>query len=94
MITEAELAALADAAIIHLAADPELMSALMGASGLDPAQLRQAAERPELAAALLDFLCETDQRLFDFARSAGIRAERIAYARAALEAGQVGIHPR
>lgn len=94
MITEPELAALADAAIIHLASDPELMSALLGASGMQPDDVRRAADRPEFAGALLDFLCETDQRLFDFARAAGIRPERIAYARAALEAGRIGTHHR
>ena len=48
------------------------------------------AARPDFAAAILDFLCESDERLLHFARSAGFRPERIAYVRAALEAGQVG----
>ncbi len=90
MISHAELSEMTDAAIMHFAAEPELMSQLMAASGLRPADLRDAAARPDFAAAILDFLCESDERLLHFARSAGFRPERVAYVRAALEAGQVG----
>ena len=89
MITAAEISTLADAAILHLAADPELLAALLATSGLRPQDLRGAASRPDFAAALLDFMCESDERLLAFAGTAGMRPERIAHARAALEAGAV-----
>ena len=52
---------------------------------------RLAARTPEdLAAALLDFICGDDARLIGFAEASGWTAARVAYARAALEAGAVG----
>ena len=86
MISHAELSGMTEAAIMHFAANPDLMAELMAASGLQAQDLRAAAYRTEFAAAILDFLCESDERLLHFARSAGFRPERIAYARAALEA--------
>lgn len=89
MISHAELSGMTEAAIMHFAANPDLLAELMAASGLQAQDLRAAAYRTEFAVAILDFLCESDQRLLDFARASGLRPERIAYARAALEAGQV-----
>ena len=44
----------------------------------------------DLAAALFDFICGDDARLIGFAEASGWPTARVAYARAALEAGAVG----
>ena len=51
---------------------------------------RLAADRSDdLAAALLDFICAADSRLEQFAVNAGWQPDKVAYARAALENGQI-----
>lgn len=78
---------IADAGFSHIAADAELIEALLAQSGSDVAGLRAMAARPEFAVFVLDFLLEQDQRVLDFAASAGIRPERVAMARAVLGGG-------
>ena len=78
---------IADAGFSHIAADAELIEALLAQSGSDVAGLRAMAARPEFAVFVLDFLLEQDQRVLDFAASAGIRPERVARARAVLGGG-------
>ena len=65
--------------------------AVMAETGLQPGDLRRlAADRSDdLAAALLDFVCAADARLEEFAARAGWQPEKVAYARAALENGQI-----
>ena len=78
---------IADAGFSHIAADDELIEALLAQSGSDVAGLRAMAARPEFAVFVLDFLLEQDQRVLDFAASAGIRPERVQMARAVLGGG-------
>ena len=78
---------IADAGFSHIAADAELIEALLAQSGSDVAGLRAMAARPECAVFVLDFLLEQDQRVLDFAASAGIRPERVQMARAVLGGG-------
>ena len=78
---------IADAGFSHIAADAELIEALLAQSGSDVAGLRAMAARPEFAVFVLDFLLEQDQRVLDFAASAGIRPERVQMARAILGGG-------
>ena len=78
---------IADAGFSHIAADAELIEALLAQSGSDVAGLRAMAARPEFAVFVLDFLLEQDQRVLDFAASAGIRPERVQMARATLGGG-------
>ena len=61
--------------------------ALLAQSGSDVAGLRAMSARPEFAQFVLDFLLEQDQRVLDFAASAGIRPERVQMARAVLGGG-------
>ena len=58
---------IADAGFSHIAADAELIEALLAQSGSDVAGLRAMAARPEFAVFVLDFLLEQDQRVLDFA---------------------------
>lgn len=91
MITRATLDQLTSAIMAELAGSPDLMSELMAETGLQPGDLRRlAADRSDdLAAALLDFICAADSRLEQFAANAGWQPDKVAYARAALENGQI-----
>ena len=78
---------IADAGFGHIAANAELVSALLAQSGTDVAGLRQMAARPEFAQFVLDFLLEQDERVLDFAAHAGIAPQRVVMARAVLGGG-------
>lgn len=78
---------IADAGFVHIAADAELIGALLAQSGSDVAGLRAMAQRPEFAQFVLDFLLEYDQRVLDFAADAGISPQRVQMARAVLGGG-------
>lgn len=71
-------------ALPHIAADDELVEALLAMTGLRPQDLRQAVSDPGFALSLLDFLLEDDQRVLRFAQAAGIRPEEVMSARIAL----------
>ncbi len=86
-MTGQEARDIADTGFSHIAAEPELIEALLAQSGSDVAGLRAMASRPEFAVFVLDFLLEQDQRVLDFAASAGIRPERVQMARAILGGG-------
>jgi hypothetical protein len=86
-MTLAEARDIADRGFSHLAAEPDLVQALLAQSGCDAAGLRAMAARPEFAVFILDFLLEQDQRVLDFARAAGLRPERLLMARAVLGGG-------
>ncbi|MFT4013327.1 MAG: DUF3572 domain-containing protein [Paracoccus sp. (in: a-proteobacteria)] len=83
-MTPKEAREIADLGFSHIAADVELVSALLAQSGSDVAGLRAMAARPEFAVFVLDFLLEQDARVLDFAASAGLRPERVVMARATL----------
>ncbi|MTH63446.1 DUF3572 domain-containing protein [Paracoccus shanxieyensis] len=86
-MTPNEARDIADAGFGHIAADADLVQALLAQSGSDVAGLRAMSARPEFAQFVLDFLLEQDQRVLDFAASAGIRPERVQMARAVLGGG-------
>ena len=86
-MTGQEARDIADTGFSHIAADAELIQALLAQSGSDVAGLRAMAARPEFAVFVLDFLLEQDQRVLDFAAGAGMRPERVQMARAVLGGG-------
>jgi len=71
-------------AFAHVAADPELLSALLASTGAAPSDLVAAAQTPEFAAFILDFLMQSDERVLAFAASEGIAPEAVARAHARL----------
>ncbi|WP_169712117.1 DUF3572 family protein [Paracoccus contaminans] len=75
----------------YLGEQPALVGALAADTGLDPADLRRLARGAalDLSVALVDFICGDDSRLLAFCAHSGWAPERVAYARAALEAGQL-----
>lgn len=75
----------------HLVTDAGLIGSLVAETGLDPGDLHLLAQAAplDLSAALVDFISADDPRLLDFCAAFGWAPERVAYARAALEAGQL-----
>jgi hypothetical protein len=76
-------------AVIWLAGQPEALSAFLGASGLAHGSLRGRAADPEFLGFVLDFILAADATVLDFARSAGLRPEDTARARATLAGGEL-----
>ncbi|QRZ12262.1 DUF3572 domain-containing protein [Paracoccus methylovorus] len=86
-MTQNEARDIADAGFAHIAADPQLVGALLAQSGCDVAGLRAMAAQPEFPVFVLDFLLEQDQRVLDFAGSLRIAPQRVQMARAVLGGG-------
>lgn len=91
-MTRETLDRLTDDLIADLATSPDLLEALVAESGLVPHDLRlMARDAPlGLAAALIDFITRDDARLTGFAARSGWPADRVDYARQALDAGAFG----
>lgn len=89
MISRSSLDSLAEAILGHLAASPDLIEALFAETGLMPADLRRLAAEPstDFAAALVDFICASDERLADFAAASDWSQATVAHTREALSAG-------
>lgn len=83
-MTRNEARDIADAGLTHIAADQDLVSAMLEQAGADPSAIRDIAARPEFAVFILDFLMESDERLLTFAQSAGIQPQRVQMARGVL----------
>ena len=75
---------IADAALMHLLTDSDLVGAFLAASGMSVQDLRRAAAQPGLATQALEFICEDDQRVMDLAAASGRLPEQIAHARVRL----------
>lgn len=63
--------------LLHITERPEILSAFLAASGLQPGDLRAMARDGSAQLALLDFLAEEDARLLDVAQSAGMQPRDI-----------------
>jgi hypothetical protein len=79
--------ALAATALGWIAADQDLLGALMATAGLDAADLRRRAGEAEFLGFVLDFVLEDDARVLAVAAEAGLAPESVAAARAALPGG-------
>lgn len=75
---------LATEILLTLVERPEDLSHFMGASGLAPDDLRQIAQRPDIAVFLLDFVVENDERIHEFAQALQLRPQDVMAARTAL----------
>lgn len=85
----AEAAEIGEQALVWLAGEPEALGAFLGASGLDPGDLRARAREPEFLGFLLDFLLSDEALLLAFCAAAGIAPALPARARAALPGGDL-----
>lgn len=75
-------------ALIWMAGEPEALGAFLAASGLAPEAMRARADEAEFLGFVLDFVLASDASVLTLARSAGIRPEEPALARAALGGGE------
>lgn len=91
MMTRDALDRLTGDLLADLAGSHELIDALVAETGLVPADLRRLAQAAplDLSVALVDFICASDERLTAFCDRSGWAPDRVAYARAALEAGHL-----
>ena len=71
-------------AIAHIAADEDRLGRFLALTGLDPAELRNAAREPGFLASVLDHLAGYEPDLLAFAAEAGLPPERVAAARLVL----------
>ena len=85
----AEAVEIGERALIWLAGEPEALGGFLGASGLDPAELRARVREPEFLGFVLDFLLSDEALLLAFCAAAAIAPTRPAVARAALPGGDL-----
>ncbi|SDE25300.1 Protein of unknown function [Paracoccus isoporae] len=71
---------IADRLMLHVLGDPELLSSLMGRSGITPDQLRALVNGPDIHGFILDFVAESDDRVMQCADATGISAAEIGHA--------------
>jgi len=84
---EAEIATLE--ALGWIAQDDARISALLGATGADPASLRLRAKEPEFMGFIWDFLMMSDENVLGFCEASGRDPNTISEIRAALPGGDV-----
>ncbi len=78
---------LAQAALVWLAARPDLLGAFLAMTGAGPAEVRARAADPEFLGFVLDHLLQSDALVTAFAADAGVKPDQPARARAALPGG-------
>lgn len=83
-MTPARARQVAADALLHLAERPDQLLAFLEASGLSPEDLRLRMRSPELCAAVLDHVVQTDATALDFARALGIAPRELMAAQTAL----------
>ncbi len=78
-------------ALAWLAGHDELLPVFMGATGISLADLRAGAGSCEILVCVLDFICQDDIWITDFATSAGLRKED-PYMACQVLSGAAGTH--
>lgn len=71
---------IADRLLLHILDDPELLSSLLGRSGLAPSQLREVLTDAQAPEFILDFVTESDDRVISCADAIGVTPEQIGMA--------------
>ncbi|MGI3166213.1 DUF3572 domain-containing protein [Pseudooceanicola sp. 200-1SW] len=79
---------IATACLIWLAGNEELLPVFMGASGLAPEDLRQAAQDPHFLGSVLDFLLMDDAWVMAFCQAQGLAYDLPGQARQLLPGGE------
>ncbi len=75
---------LAIGALAFIAEDPERMDAFLGATGIGPEAIRDAARSPDFLAGVLEHMLTDESLLLAFAERAGLDPAEIARAQRAL----------
>ncbi|WBU57520.1 DUF3572 family protein [Paracoccus sediminicola] len=71
---------LADRLLLHVLEDPELLSSLLGRSGMEPSHLSAVVNGPGVHEFILDFIAENDERVMSCADALGVSASEIGMA--------------
>jgi uncharacterized protein DUF3572 len=71
-------------ALGYLVADEDRLWAFLGATGLEPGTIRQAARTPGFLVAVLDHVAANEAFLIELAATLGIKPERLMEARHTL----------
>ena len=71
---------LADRLLLHVLQDEELLSSLLGRSGMDPSQLAAVANGPDIHEFILEFVTESDDRVIACAEAVGVDPNQIGMA--------------
>lgn len=83
-VTHAQAMEIATRALAAIASEPRLAGALLAMSGAEADQIRLAAQQPEFAGFVLDFVMEDDQRVMEIANAAGLTPQEMLAAQAVL----------
>ena len=62
---------LANRLLLHILEDEELLSSLLGRSGMSPAQLRDVVSGPDAPEFIMEFVTESDDRVLACAEAIG-----------------------
>ena len=84
-MTEDEANRIAIKALNYLANDVPQLTRFLDMSGLKPADMRNAANKPGFWVALLGFIQQSDDECLAFAANAGLRPQEIALAALTLD---------
>ena len=71
---------LADRLLLHVLQDEELLSSLLGRSGMDPSQLAVVVNGPDIHEFILEFVTESDDRVIACAEAVGVDPNQIGMA--------------
>lgn len=81
--------AIAEDALVWLAGRPQTLGQFLATTGAGPGEVRRRADDPEFLGFVLDFVLGDERMARDFAAAAGLAAEKLAAARAALPGGDL-----
>jgi hypothetical protein len=73
--------------LLWVAQSPDIMGGFLGTTGADPAELREAADRPDLLLAVVEYVLQDDRTVLDAASALGWAPERFVAIRNALPGG-------
>lgn len=73
--------------LAFVASDPELLNRFLSITGIDAAQIRQAASEPGFLVGVLDFILAHEPTLIAFGEAAGIDPASVSKARNQLPTG-------
>ena len=69
--------AMAIRALGFLASDPEELGRFLALTGIEPGQIREAAQEPRFLAGVLEYICAHQPLLLAFARESGLHPPEI-----------------
>lgn len=89
-VEQAQAESIAIAALGFIAGDEKLLPRFLSLTGIEAAQVRDAAREPGFMAGVLQFILAHEPTLLAFSQQSGIAPQDVARARAALPLGDDG----